>query len=146
MACLQGCEEPRNTEARSNARANAVADLAHISEISLSEVVDTFVLGSDRTDLQRERLKSQWVGAVVRWEIVVYNIETTGEGYRVTSDQRSSASAAPFLLAVYVTPHGDEDVQRLLKTRTGDRITIVGTIADIRLRSMLILSPARLSP
>jgi hypothetical protein len=41
---------------------------------------------------------------------------------------------------------GDEDVQRLLKTRTGDRITIIGTIADIRRRSMVILSPARLSP
>jgi hypothetical protein len=146
IAGLTACaDDSQPDRGRGGTSASGLAN-ATASDVRLQDVVDTFVLGSDRTDLQRDQMKAQLVGAVVRWEVVVYNIEADGEGYRVTSDQRSPASAVPFLVAVYVTPRGEADVQRLLQTRTGDRLEFVGKISDIRLRSMVVLSPAVLSP
>ena len=53
--------------------AEALKD-APVIHIVLQEVVDTYVLGGTRTDLQREAMTTKLVGATVSWRFKVYDI------------------------------------------------------------------------
>jgi hypothetical protein len=54
--------------------------------ITLQEVVDSYVLGSNRTDLQREAMTAKLLGATVSWRFKVYDIAKEGGRYRVMSE------------------------------------------------------------
>ncbi len=57
-----------------------------VMPIALQEVVDTYVLGGTRTDLQREAMTAKLVGATVSWRFKVYDIAKEDVRYPVMSE------------------------------------------------------------
>jgi hypothetical protein len=118
-----------------------------VMSIELQEVVDTYILGGKRTDLQREHLTAKLVGATVSWRLKVYDIAQEEGSYRVMSEMMSGTDAdafGKFTVVAFVIPRDDQDVQALLKLQTGSDIEIRGRVDGVTVRSFLILSPALL--
>ena len=67
---LSGCSEAPtpNVISKTHSIAEALTSMA-VLNIALQEVVDTYVMGGDRTDLQREAMAAKLVGASVSWRI-----------------------------------------------------------------------------
>ena len=115
--------------------------------ITLQEVVDTFVLGSNRTDLQREAMTIKLVGSTVSWRFKVYDIAKEDGRYRVMSELMNGTEPdafGKFTVLAFVTSNDEQDVQTLLKLTTGSEITVRGKVDGITLRTVIVLSPARL--
>ena len=67
---LSGCSEAPTPSviSKTHSIAEALTSMA-VLNIALQEVVDTYVMGGDRTDLQREAMAAKLVGASVSWRI-----------------------------------------------------------------------------
>lgn len=116
-----------------------------VVDVSLQEVVDTFVLGSKHTDVQRQRASERLSNASVAWTFNVFDIAMDGERYKVTSELMSSAadgSVGKFGVVAYVYVQKPSDRPTLEKLRTGDAINVKGVVQSINLRTALVLSPA----
>ena len=115
--------------------------------IALQEVVDTYVLGGTRTDLQRETMTAKLVGSVVVWRFKVYDIAKEDGRYRVVSDLMNGSqpeAVGKLTVVAFVTPNDEQDIQTLLKLTTGSEITVRGKVEGITLRTAIVLSPAEL--
>ncbi|MEN9842926.1 MAG: hypothetical protein RLZZ612_755 [Pseudomonadota bacterium] len=115
--------------------------------IALQEVVDTYVLGGTRTDLQRDAMSAKLVGAIVSWRFKVYDVAKEDGRYRVMSELMNGSDAnafGKFTVVAFVTPRDDQDVQALLKLQTGSEIEISGRVDGVTVRMALVLSPAEL--
>jgi len=115
--------------------------------IALQEVVDTYVLGGTRTDLQREALTAKLVGATVVWRFKVYDIAKEDGRYRVMSelmDGSEPGAFGKFTVVAFVIPRDEQDVQALLKLQTGSEVEIRGRVDGVTVRTALVLSPAEL--
>ena len=115
--------------------------------IALQEVVDTYVLGGNRTELQREAMTAKLVGATVSWRFKVYDIAKEDGRYRVMSalmDGSESGAFGKFTVVAFVTPRDEQDVRALLKLQTGSEIEIRGRVDGVSVRIALVLSPAEL--
>jgi hypothetical protein len=113
----------------------------------LQEVVDTYVLGGTRTDLQRDAMSAKLVGAIVSWRFKVYDVAKEDGRYRVMSELMNGSDAnafGKFTVVAFVTPRDDQDVQALLKLQTGSEIEISGRVDGVTVRMALVLSPAEL--
>ena len=124
--------------------AEALKD-APVIHIVLQEVVDTYVLGGTRTDLQREAMTTKLVGATVSWRFKVYDIAKDDGRYRVMSELMNGSepgSFGKFTVMAYVAPRDEQDVQALLKLQTGSEVEIQGRVDGITIRMALVLSPA----
>ena len=113
--------------------------------IGLQEVVDTYVLGGDRTDLQREAMTAKLVGTSVSWQIKVFDIAKEEGRYRVISELTSGSypgSYGKFTIVAFVTPRDEVDQEALLKLKTGSEVEIYGRVDNITIRTVLVLSPA----
>ena len=118
-----------------------------VMPIALQEVVDTYVLGGDRTDLQREAMTAKWVGASVTWRFKVFDIAKEDGRYRVISELMNGSdpgSFGKFTIVAFVTPRDDADMEALLKLKTGSEVEIHGRVDSITIRTALVLSPAEL--
>ena len=116
-----------------------------VLNIALQEVVDTYVMGGDRTDLQREAMTAKLVGASVSWRIKVFDIAKEEGSYRIISDLMSGSDPGSFgklTILAFVTPRDDVDKDALLKLKTGNIVEIHGRVDSINLRTALILRPA----
>jgi hypothetical protein len=115
--------------------------------IALQEVVDTYVLGGTRTDLQREAMTAKLVGSVVVWRFKVYDIAKEDGRYRVMSELMNGTEPGAFgkfTVVAFVTPKDEQDVQALLKLQTGNEVEIRGRVDGVTMRTALVLSPAEL--
>ena len=120
---------------------------APVMSMALQEVVDTYVLGGTRTDLQREAMTAKLVGSVVVWRFKVYDIAKEDGRYRVVSDLMNGSqpeAIGKLTVVAFVTPNDEQDIQTLLKLTTGSEITVRGKVDDITLRTAIVLSPAEL--
>lgn len=147
-AVLAACSEAPSPNTPSEP-VQAVASLKDtpIMSIVLQEVVDTYVLGGNKTDLQREAMTAKLIGATVSWRIKVYDIAKEDGRYRVMSElmQGSDAGAfGKFTVVAFVTPRDEQDVQTMLKLQTGSKVHILGRVDGIAMRMTLVLSPAEL--
>ena len=118
-----------------------------VMPIALQEVVDTYVLGGNRTDLQREAMTAKLVGSVVIWRFKVYDIAKEDGRYRAMSelmDGTEPGAFGKFTVVAFVSPNEEQDIQALLKLTTGSEITVRGKVEGITLRTAIILSPAEL--
>ncbi|WP_019430957.1 hypothetical protein [Limnohabitans sp. Rim47] len=145
---LVACGEatPANTPTEPAQAVQAWKDTPVMS-IALQEVVDTYVLGGTRTDLQREAMTAKLVGATVVWRFKVYDIAKEDGRYRVTSelmDGTEPGAFGKFTVVAFVTPRDEQDVQALLKLQTGSEIEIRGRVDGVTVRTALVLSPAEL--
>lgn len=145
---LAACGEasPPNTPSEPAHAAQALKDTPAMP-IALQEVVDTYVLGSNRTDLQREAMTAKLVGATVSWRFKVYDIAKEDGRYRVMSelmDGTEPGAFGKFTVVAFVTPRDEQDVQALLKLQTGSEIEIRGRVDGVSIRIAMVLSPAEL--
>jgi hypothetical protein len=115
--------------------------------LALQEVVDTYVLGGDRTDLQREAMTAKLVGASVTWRFKVFDIAKEDGLYRVISELMSGSdprSFGKFTIVAFVTPRDDVDAEALLLLKTGSDVKIHGRVNSVSVRTALVLGPAEL--
>jgi hypothetical protein len=141
-ACSDGPAPSATTE-----QAPAITSLKDtpVMPMTLQEVVDTYVLGGTRTDLQRDAMTAKLVGAIVSWRFKVYDVAKEDGRYRVMSDLMNGSDAnafGKFTVVAFVTPRDDQEVQALLKLRTGSEVAIRGRVDGVSVRTALVLSPA----
>lgn len=118
-----------------------------VMPITLKEVVDSYVLGGTRTDLQRDAMTAKLVGAIVSWRFKVYDVAKEDGRYRVMSELMNGSDASAFgkfTVVAFVTPRDDQDVQTLLQLQTGSEVEIRGQVNGVTVRTALVLSPAEL--
>ena len=144
IACSDGPEKNIYVEP-----AQAIVSLKDtpVMPIALQEVVDTYVLGGSRTDLQREHLTAKLVGATVSWRFKVYDVAKENGRYRIMSELMSGTDAGAFgkfTVVAFVAARDDQDVQALMKLQTGSDIGIRGRVDSVTVRTALVLSPAEL--
>ena len=120
---------------------------APVALIALQDVVDTYVLGGNRTDLQRDAMTAKLVGSIVSWRLKVYDIAKEDGRYRVMSELMESSAAGSFgkfAVVAFVTPRDEQDIQILLKLQTGSEVELRGRVDGVSARTALVLSPAEL--
>ncbi len=118
-----------------------------VLHVELQDVVDTYVLGSNRTDLQRDAKSAKLIGAIVSWRLKVYDIAKEGDRYRVISELMDGSEAGAFgkfVVVAFIAPKDESDVELLLKLQTGHEIQILGRVDGVTARTALVLSPAEL--
>ena len=147
--CCVGCGEQDSVAAVDSAEVDlSLLQQSIPAEISLKDVVDTYVLGSRNTDIQRERTSEKLIGSTVVWTFTIYDVAKEGERYRVSSELMSSASPdgiGTFGVVAYVFPQSQSDQHAVEKLMTGNPVKVKGVVQSINLRTALVLSPAILS-
>lgn len=147
--CWVGCGEQNSVASVDSAAADASLLRQSIpTEISLKDVVDTYVVGSRNTDLQRERITEMLIGSTVVWTFTIFDVAKEGERYRVSSELMSSSSPGgigKFAVVAYVFPRGQSDQHAIEKLMTGDAVKVKGLVQSVNLRTALVLSPAVLA-
>ena len=145
---LSACGEapPPNTPSEPIPTVQVLKD-APVMPIALQEVVDTYVLGGNRTALQRDAMTAKLVGATVSWRFKVYDIAKEDGRYRVMSELMNGTEPGAFgkfTVVAFVIPRDGQDVQALLKLQTGSEVEIHGRVDGVSVRTALVLSPAEL--
>lgn len=123
-------------------KADPLVELASAQPSALrpeGELAELFAIGSKNTDLQRENKLKEIKGQIVQWQLPVYEISRSGDGYKVQT--KMSVRAGMFeqnLLGtfVHITPRNDAERQEIEALRTGDVIQFKGKIAGSRMRSL----------
>lgn len=121
---------------------------ATVAPIRADEVAEILALGGRATDLQRADLTARLIGAVVEWDLQVYDVTETAGDYEITSQALPSGDPnAVSLMSIVarVHPTSAAEVDRLHALRTDDQIRVRGLAQGIFLRSVVRLEPAMLS-
>ena len=123
--------------------ASALIDLdtAKIDNISSKGILhDTFEIGSNYTDVQRQNLEEQITGKVVEWTLPVYEISKISDNtYKIQTDG-SNGDVGTFIV---LSPKNSQEIKLLMSLKTGDQVSVKGYIKGISIRN-IELSPAQL--
>jgi hypothetical protein len=123
----------------------AAIQAATPNPVTPEAVAETFALGTNATDIQREMMKQDLVGSVVEWNLVVYDVKLLDGGqYQVTSQPVQIPSPAPLqhvAVVVLIQSQGPEDDAFLRRVQTDDPIRIRGLVQDVFLRSIVRIGP-----
>ncbi len=109
------------------------------------ELASMFAFGSNNTDLQRENKLKEIIGKVVQWQLPVYDVKQSGNGY-VIQTQTNLGILEPNIVGtfIYITPRNNQDKQIVEGLKTGDIISFKGRISDSTMRN-LDMKPAILA-
>lgn len=144
---MSSCSSKSDGTAEPDQRVQINLNEASASSISLFEVVELFVLGGNKTELQRETMSQKIIGSRVSWSFKVYEVAKEGEQYRVMSEMIGSSHPNAFgklTVIAFLNPRNSNDEQILLKLETGKQVKVRGVVDSINLRSLVVLSPAEL--
>ena len=114
-SALCACEPAEQTPPAHRLATPGLPDIARAQPVALTleQVSEAFALGSPATALQRETMRAQLAGAVVRWQIRVYDIESAAGGrFRVVSEPPLGGRGPGLSLLhvqALVTPRGEAD-------------------------------------
>ncbi len=103
------------------------------------ELFEIFTFGSKYTDLQRDNKLNEIKGHVVQWQLPVYEVSRSGDGYKIQTKSSLGISQYDRNLVgtfVYITPHNDKERQIVEALKTDDTIYFKGIIADSTMRSL----------
>lgn len=147
---LSGCgaADSGRRDAPYHALSLAELDKAPINAVSPEVIAETFAINSPATDVQRENMHAALVGAVIEWNIPIYDIQRDADLYKITTQPFpiESHDAIPLLRAVVtISPRDDADLQVLHGAKTNDVLQIRGQIRDIALRTVVVIQPAVLA-
>ena len=123
----------------------AALQAATPNPVTPEAVAETFALGTNATDVQREIMKQDLVGSVVEWDLVVYEVEYAEGKYAVTSQpiQIPSPNALQLVSVVaWVRSRGPDDDAFLRSVKTDEPIRIRGVVQGIRFRTVVAIGPA----
>ena len=151
VLALIACSPAEKAPAQEPSAASTVSDIQEATPLplTLTEVSETFALGSRSTDLQREELSKVLVGSVVQWPLQVYEVSSDRDGYKVVVQPKPANDPAAVNLMhviVLVTPQSDPDRELIRRVKTGDTITIKGRVSEINMRTVILIDPAILQP
>jgi hypothetical protein len=108
------------------------------------ELAKIFNLASTHTDLQRENKEKEIKGQVVQWELTVYDVEKSGDDYKVqTKTEINGASqftgvrenVAAF---VTITARNERELAFITDLKEGDNFRFRGYIDGVSMRSLNI--------
>ncbi len=125
-------------------KADPIAQLASTQPADLKadgELSEIFTFDSKYTDLQRDNKAKEIIGKVVQWQLPVYEVSKSGDGYKVqTQSQIGFGGFARNFVGtfVYITPRTDEDRHIIEGLKTGDIISFKGRINGTSLRSLTV--------
>ena len=122
----------------------AAIQAATPSPITPEAVAETFALGTNATDIQREMMEKELVGSVVEWDLVVYEVAYSEGRYELTSQPLPIPSQDAVQLVhvlAYLQAQNPEDDAFLRGVKTGDPIRIRGLVQDVFLRTMVKIGP-----
>ena len=121
------------------------------------ELAEMFKIGSDNTDIQREKKLKEITGKVVQWKLPVYEVRSAGNGYRIqTSGEKTDVNAIlrnarfgfvapppanPVSTIISISARNEKEKQFIEALKTGDSITFKGVIKDVSMR-ILEIEPA----
>lgn len=133
----------------SKPKEDALTELANAQPSPLraeGELSELFALGSNNTDLQRDNKLNEIRGQIVQWQLPVYEVSRSGDGYKVQT--QTSVRVGPFgqdLIGtfIYITPRDDAERRKIEALKTDDHILFKGRISGSSLRSLEI-KPAML--
>lgn len=162
VGCATGCAPSESTHSTdlpspADARSAGAAPIeppesldamrdAQAVPITASQTAGAFSLGSTATGVQREALERQLTGAIVEWELRVYDVSLEEHGrFKVVSEPIAGddAEAVEMMRVVaLVTPRqaGDEALLRSVKTH--DHLRIRGRVQRVVLRTIIAIDPA----
>jgi hypothetical protein len=136
------------------AKNELIESAASLSELNTDDVnpiqlegefSEIFMLGSDYTDLQREKTANKVVGTNVIWDLPVYEVSLTDGVYKVVTQSglmTGDANRKLLNATVFIYPQNDDDRQTMDALKTNDTISFKGRVVDVRLRSLVIVNPA----
>ena len=122
----------------------AAIQAATPSPITPEAVAETFALGTNATDIQREMMEKALVGSVVEWDLVVYEVAYSEGRYELTSQPIAIPSQDAVQLVhvlAYLQAQSPDDDAFLRGVKTGDPIRIRGLVQDVFLRTMVKIGP-----
>ena len=96
-------------------------------------LAETFKIGGNHTDLQRQMKLKEIVGQVVDWTLPVYEVRQSGSGYLIQTSGQEFVST--FL---HVTARDERDKVTIAGLKTGDFVRVKGVIEGSTLRVMLM--------
>lgn len=134
------------TEPATNVALIKQLDEATINPISIEDVSRIFVLGSEYTDLQRDKNHKALVGSYVEWALSVYEVKLEDGAYKVMALPKSSSGQTLLPTVIFVTPRNDQDRAVIESLKTNDTIVFKGKVSDIKMRSLVVINPAILRP
>ena len=142
---LTGCggSSVESTGQRSGADLQALARATPI-DVTLAQVAETFTVGTDATDVQREELEKRIVGQVVEREVVVYEVSRSEGVYTVISEPVPVAQAgvaAKWGVMAQIRSRSAADEALLQSAKTGDTVRVRGVVKGIWLRTFVTLDP-----
>lgn len=142
-----GCGAPSDPQAIEKLQS------AEVKQISPSgELAELFFYGTDSTDLQRKSKLADLKGAVVRWNLTVFEIQKISDkSYLVNTEADPKITDildAPKILnqevstQTVVTLVGPDDLNDLMSYKTGDKICIKGQLTGSTTFRHLDIKPA----
>ncbi|EDN68479.1 conserved hypothetical protein [Beggiatoa sp. PS] len=125
-------------EEKAQQQAALLESISNAQAVNLSpkgELYNAFKLISDYTDVQRDNLEKEIKDKVIQWTLPVYEVNKSGEYYRVQTDSGKQNVVSTFL---NVYPRNQEERQFIEGLKTGDMITIKGKIIGTMMRNITI--------
>ena len=147
VVSLVGCGDEPSVNQPPPSAAQQIAEItsANTNPVAPELVSEVFALGSDFTDLQRDLLRKELVGSVVKWDIQVYEIDYADGVYKVTSQPipiKSRQAVNMLRASISVYPQDEREHELLQKAKTNDRLMIRGKVQDVVLRTVVLIEPA----
>ncbi len=104
------------------------------------ELAEMFNFGSKNTDLQRENKLKEITGKVVQWQLPVYEVKSSGNGYRIQTNTsvKIGNSNSPVGTFIKVTARNETEKRFIETIKTGDTVTFKGIIKDTTMRNIEI--------
>jgi uncharacterized protein YecT (DUF1311 family) len=104
------------------------------------ELAAMFAFGGNNTDLQRENRLKEITGKVVQWQLPVYDVKKSGNGYRIQTQGTVGGFMGSPVVGTFIsiTPRDDQEKQAIEALKTGDTISFKGRIADSTMRHLEI--------
>lgn len=146
-AGLSGCGSPPADPVDWNAVDQEIDTVRTAVAVSVTpeQAAGAFALGSDSTDVQRDQMERQLVGAVVEWDLVVYEVDYQNGFYELTSQPLPGAgpdTVALLRVVALVRAQSDSDEQILRAIKTNETIRVRGRVLGIMLRTIVEMKPA----
>jgi hypothetical protein len=106
------------------------------------ELAEMFNFGSKNTDLQRENKLKEITGKVVQWQLPVYEVKSSGNGYRIQTNTSVKLGMyggnTPVGTFIKVTARNEIEKRFIEAIKTGDIVTFKGIIKDTTMRNIEI--------
>jgi len=104
------------------------------NSVDTKQIIDTFAIMGNGTDIQRNNLEEQLKGKIVRWPVKVYEVAKKDENvYRIQTTDSNTPAAFIDLYA-----RSESESRRIEQLSTGDVVIIKGRIVGTFMRNIEI--------